>query len=277
MADQQGISKDTLKEILRLGQLIGEPKHVAGIDFVVIPADCKIESLERFQHSQYAENPHRKIGMVSVFDGGSFAEYCNLFSDENSRVFADETKNTVLAVLDYHAAHADGAPRWGQHRVNLKLVESKEWLIWHSKNGAKFTQTEFAEFIEDNTPDIIEPKPATMLEMARDLQAKTDVDYSSALRLNNGQVQFTYNEQVKGTYGAGKVEIPEEFVVSIPVYVGAARVSVRARLRYRLLSGKLLIWYNLLRPEVIERAAFASELDQIKAALKVSIINGTPG
>jgi uncharacterized protein YfdQ (DUF2303 family) len=266
-----------MQEAVHLGQLIGEPKDIGGIQFVVVPNDCRIESLEKFQHSDYADRPHRKKGVVTVLDAASFINYYQLFSDEHSRVFADETKSQVLAVLDYHGI-GENAPRWGQHRVRLDLRHSEEWKRWVGRNGQarKMSQMEFAEFVEDNTPDIVEPSAATMLEMARTLQAKTDVDFSSAIRTNNGQVQLKYSETVKGTYGSGQVDIPEEFKISIPVYVGTPRVTIRARLRYRLNAGKLSIWYDLLRPEAIERDAFMGTLEAIKDGIGVSIINGNP-
>lgn len=274
----EALSEKTLKELVRIGQMTGEPKQVAGIPFAVIPDDCKLEDLTKFRFNQYAERPHRAIGTAAVLDAASFIEYYTLFSDENSRVFADETTSKVLAVLDYHGAGSEGGPRWGQHRVRLDLRSSPEWSTWINRNGVahKMTQMEFAEFIEDNTPDIREPSAATMLEMARSLQAKTDVDFSSAIRTNNGQVQFKFTESIKGTYGSGNVEIPEQFIVGIPVYVGSPRVAITARLRYRLNSGKLSIWYDLLRHEAVEREAFLSALDGIKGALNVTIINGVP-
>jgi uncharacterized protein YfdQ (DUF2303 family) len=160
----------------------------------------------------------------------------------------------------------------------LMLRHSEEWKTWTGHNGQprKMTQMEFAEFIEDNTPDIVNPRAADMLEMARTLQAKADVDFSSAIRTNNGQVQLKYTENVKGTYGAGNVEIPEEFTISIPVYVGSPRVTIRARLRYRLNSGKIAIWYDLLRADAVERDAFMATLEEIRTGIGVTVINGSP-
>ena len=271
------LNDKTIKEIVNLGRATGEPKAVGGIAYAVIPNDSQVVSLAQYQHTDYAERPHRKKGTVAVLDAASFIEYYTLFSDEHSRVFADETKSQVLSVLDYHGI-GENAPRWGQHRVLLTLRHSEEWKRWIGRNGQakKMSQMEFAEFIEDNTPDIIEPSAATMLEMARTLQAKTDVDFSSAIRTNNGQVQLKYTETVKGTYGSGNVEIPEEFKIQIPVYVGTPRVGIRARLRYRLNSSKLSIWYDLLRPEATERDSFIQTLAAIKDGLKVNIINGNP-
>lgn len=275
MAEQ--ISDKTIRELLAIGAAQGSPKEVGGIPYAVIPNDCKVMDLSNFKYNDFSATPHRKKGTVSVLDAASFIEYYTLFCDVNSRVFADETTSKVLAVLDYHGA-GDGGPRWGQHRVNLTLRKSPEWMRWMGRNGQgnKMAQMDFAEFVEDNAPDIREPNAATMLEMARSLQAKTDVDFSSAIRTNNGQVQFKYTENVKGTYGNGNVEIPESFVIGIPVYVGSARVPITARLRYRLNSGKLSIWYDLLRADAIERDAFMSTLAEIKQGLSVTIINGVP-
>jgi hypothetical protein len=81
---------------------------------------------------------------------------------------------------------------------------------------------------------------------------------------------------VKGTFGSGKIEIPEQFTIAIPVYVGTARVPLTARLRYRINGGKLVIWYDLLRASVIERDVFLAVLGGIQDGLKIGIINGAP-
>lgn len=271
------LSEKTLKELVRIGQLTSEVREINGVPMVVVPNDCQVVNLAGYKFSEYAATPHRKKATVSVLDAASFLEYYTLFSDENSRVFADETKSQVLAILDYHGA-GEGGPRWGQHRLRLDLRKSPEWLTWTGHNGQakKFTQVELAEFIEDNTPDIREPNAATMLELARTLEARTESDFQSAIRTSNGNVQFTYNEQTKGTFGSGKVEIPEQFVIGIPVYVGGARVALTARLRYRINGGKLAIWYDLLRVDQVERDAFMGTLATIKEGLKVNIINGVP-
>lgn len=272
------MNEKTIAEIAKLARQAGQSIDIGGVPYAVIPTDCKIEDLSRFRFNDYAATPHRKKVSVNVMDAASFIEYYQQFSDENSRVFADETQSIVKAVLDYHGAHSEGSPRWCQHILILKLRPAPEWTVWTEKNGQarKMTQMDFAEFIEDNAPDIVEPNAATMLEMARTLQAKTDVDFSSAIRMSNGQIQCTYNEQVKGTYGSGKVDIPEQFKISIPVYVGGERTPIIARLRYRLQNGKLSIWYDLLRHSEVERKAFTAQIAAIKDTLKIAVINGMP-
>ena len=279
MPDGNGspLSEKTLKEAVRLGQLIGEPKNVNGIPYAIVPMDAKVEDLSRFLYNEHAERPPRKKGTVRVHDAEGFVEYWKLFGDEHSRAFADETKSTVVGILDYHT-ELGGPPRWGQHRVRLDLKHSEEWIRWMAHNGQKnkMTQLEFGEFIEDRQPDIVEPNAATMLELARSLTAKTEMDFSSAVRMNNGSVQFRYTEQVKGTFGAGNLEVPEKFVIAIPVYLGLPREHITVRLRYRVLEGKLTFWIDLLQVEAIEHQAFLAMRDRIQGGIPATIINGAP-
>lgn len=246
-----------------------------GIPFVLVPNDCKIENLAPLIYNQHAEHPQRKIGTIQVYDGKSFCEYYQQFADSFSRIFADESKPQVLGVLDYHGA-GENAPRWCQHRVAWVLKRSAEWIVWTKASGVKMTQADFAEFIESNAPDIVDPPAATMLEVARTLSAKTEAEFSSAIRMANGSVKLTFNEQVRGTFGSGDLEVPEFFSIAVPVYVGDVRVTVKARLRYRIAAGKATFWYDLWRADAVEREAFAKVRDEIQAALGVTLINGSP-
>lgn len=276
MADQQ-FSDKAISDLVRLGASFGKPNEIPGgnTPFIVIPNDHKVVDLSSYVHNERSLFPIRKKGMVTVLDVGSFCEYYSLFSDENSRAFANEQSASILAILDYHCAGENSA-RWGSHRINLALRHSEEWSRWKGNDGTRTNQMDFAEFIEDNAPDIVTPDPATMLEVARDLSAKTEADFGSAIRMQNGSVQFKCSEQIKGTFGAGNVEVPERFVIAIPVYVGSERVKITARLRYRINAGKLSFWYDLLRAEAVRRDAFLDVQKSIADTLGIRIINGVP-
>ncbi len=271
------VTDKSIADLVDLGRMTGDAKVAVGglVPYAVIPNNCKVEDLSRLLFNEHAERPERKQGTITVLDGVSFCEYYTLFSDENSRAFADETKSRILAVLDYHEAH-DSGPRWGKHRLDLPLRHSPEWETWNGEDAKNQTQTAFAEFMEDNAPDIVSPDAATMREIAMDLSAKNDVNFASGVRLANGQVQLVYNETIVGTYGKGQMEIPERFTISIPVHVGAERVEMVVRLRYRINGGKLTFSYHLFRPDAVERAAFVAVRQSIEQALGIRIINGTP-
>lgn len=273
------LSDKSLADIVKLARTNGTVQQgvAGGVPFAVIPAESKVVDLSQFVFNEHNANPERKKGTAKVFDSASFCEYYTLFMDVNSRIFADETNDKILAVLDYHAA-GENAPRWGQHRIDLTLRHSPEWTLWTGNSGQvhKMNQEDFALFIEDNSPDVIEPNGATMLEVARDLSASTDMEFGSSIRQLDGSVAFKYTEQTKGTFGKNQLAVPERFVISIPVHIGSERVSLTARLRYRIASGKLTFWYDLLRADAVERDAFIAVHAAIGQKLGVTIINGTP-
>lgn len=276
MAETNGIpDKATVTELIRIGRTQSEQRLAGNTPYVVIPNDCKVVELRHLINNEDALSPVRKKGIVRVHDAESFVTYHQLFCDENSRVFADETKGQILSILDYHAT-GDNAPRWCQHRLDMTLRHSVEWTTWLAMNGKRVAQEEFANFLEDNAPDVMEPSAAAMLEVARDLSAKTDVDFGSAMRLSDGSVKFKYSEQTKATVGAGEMTVPESFKIAIPVYLGTERISITARLRYRITGGHLTFWFDLLRADAVAREGFLAIRRAIAETLGVAIINGSP-
>jgi uncharacterized protein YfdQ (DUF2303 family) len=255
---------------VELGQRLAAPNKVDGVPFVIVPCEHEVKYLD-----EYMEFPHRKKARVSMVDPGSFVSYFNSFRDESSLVFADLKSETITGIIDYHHASSERTARWRDHVVSFKPMRTPEWDTWIAKNGQKFSQVGFAEFIENNLPDIVEPPGAAMLEVARDLQAKTDVQFASAISLANGQKQFTYQETTAGTVGKGKMDVPESFTIRLRIYQGGDTVSVTARLRFRIQEGKLTFWYDLLRPQKFQEDAFNSFVREIVKGTSTEVLIGS--
>ncbi len=271
------MSVEVINRLVELGRISAEPKVAPGANVPYVMTTDGPKAMPELVFNDYEKAPKRVTATVGVLDPVSFGEYYRLFQDGNSRVFADEQKLQVTAVLDYHNAGKPSDPRWGAHRLILGMRHSEEWKVWTAANNKKFTQIEFAEFLEQNAIDIAAPTPAAMMEVARDLQATTEVEFGSAQRMNDGQVRFRYTEQTKATVGGAQVAVPEDFQIEIPVFIGGGDVRVHALLRFRVNQGKLVIWYTLVRPEESVRIAFSEARTQIASELGVIIINGTPG
>jgi uncharacterized protein YfdQ (DUF2303 family) len=144
---------------------------------------------------------------------------------------------------------AANGPGWGDHRVTYTCPHTTEWRTWIGANKKPMNQVDFAQFIEDNLPDIVEG--ALLLEVSRTLEAKKKVNFASGIRLSDGQNQFTYEEQIEGTAGKGQFKVPETFALGLSVFEGGDKYAVEARLRYRINEGKLALWYDLTRPHKI--------------------------
>lgn len=160
--------------------------------------------------------------------------------------------------------------------ATFTIAQTVEWATWQANNGKRKTQQEFAEFIEDNSADIFDPSAADMMMVARELEAKKEVNFASAVRLDNGQTQFHYSEETRGTVGKGKLEIPEFFKIRLRAYLGAPPVEVMARLRYRIAENKLSMWYDLLRPHKVKEQAFEAIVTEVSKATGSTVLIGKP-
>lgn len=271
---------ETVQSLIELGRQTAGPKTVETFSGSKVPYfihQGKVTLCPEIVFNSHAERPERLTGTVTVVDPASFCEYFNLFSDGNSRVFADEATSSVLAVLDYHESGTQPAPRYAQHRLKLGLQPSEEWKIWTGGNNKRLNQQQFAEFLEQYAVDITTPAPAAIREIAEDLEATVEVEFASAQKMAGGKVNLKYTETTKTTVSGGKqIQVPDAFKISIPVYVGANRQPVDVLLRYRIEQQKLMFFYTLVRPDEIRRTAFIEARTQIANALELTIINGVP-
>jgi uncharacterized protein YfdQ (DUF2303 family) len=200
---------------------------------------------------------------VTLHDAQSFAEYVNKFGDDDTMVFINLREAKFVAIIDYH--RADNDPQHGHHRVTYQCPKTPEWNTWLKHSGEKMDQKEFALFIEDNAEEIIKPEGAQMLEIAGSLQATNKHDFSSAIKLDNGEVQFAYNEVIDGKAGKnGQLAIPTEITVQLQPFQGGPAYERKARFRYRISNAGLIMWYDLVRPQKCIEDAVQDTLTQIK-------------
>lgn len=251
-----------------------QPRTVGSRDmpFIVIPSDHSIKSLE---HT--LEQPFRIRAKVQLNDAGSFIAYINKHKLEETALYGSMGDNPVfIGVIDDNAA---GVAAWRDHKATYACPLSIEWDTWNSSqhNGQAKTQVEFARFVEDNLLDIVEPSAAEVLAVSRTLEAKKAVSFSSGVRLDNGDVQFLYNEETKGTTGKGTIDVPERFTIAIPVFEGGDKYKIDARLRYRINdTGQLSMWYELERPHKVIEHATKEVWKAIAEGTGLPIINGNP-
>ncbi|UUU21686.1 YfdQ family protein [Streptomyces sp. DSM 40750] len=223
---------------------------------------------------QYKDKPDRKRGTTTVRDAASFLAHYGKHADGDSEVYADAEKLTITAVLD--ADTADSA-RWGGHRLHLALRETEAWKQWIALDGKLMHQEQFAEFIEDHLPELLEPAAAEMLEIAQSIQGVAKAEFQSGTRLSSGERKLAYIETVTAKAGQkGELVIPETFVIGLVPFEGSEGYKLTARLRYRINGGPLQLGYKLERPGDIRRTAFTDVVDTISDDITVPVLNGTP-
>jgi uncharacterized protein YfdQ (DUF2303 family) len=243
----------------RAGRLV----DVGGIPHIVVPGNYELKDLETS-----LDAPSRLRGTTKLRDVKSFAAVINEFKGDSTKLYGTVSPAAFVAVFN---AHAVGAPGWGDHRAAYDCPVSVEWKTWTGKNKQGMNQADFAQFIEDNLPDILEG--GLLLEVSRTLEAKKKVNFASAIRLSDGQNQFTYEEDIQGTAGKGQFKVPEVFELGIPVFEGGPLYKVKARLRYRIDNAKLVLWYDLERSHKILEDAVKEVWLSIEAATSLTVLH----
>jgi uncharacterized protein YfdQ (DUF2303 family) len=239
----------------------------AGV-FAVVPKEYKVEDLERF-----LPRPLRINESVLLHDTDSFIAYVNAFKLAGvSRIFFNTVEEEFVGVLDYHEVET---PAWCGHTAAYKPRRSVEFETWMASNRKQMTQVDFARFLEENMPDVVEPNSAELLQVALTFEAKKSVEFSSGVRLNNGQIQFQYDEVVRGTAQKGTIEIPEQFVLGIAIHVNGPAYRIPVRLRWRLQEGKVAFWYEVVRPHRYIEDALKEMRERIGVETTTVLLSGS--
>ncbi|MDA5043747.1 DUF2303 family protein [Acinetobacter baumannii] len=234
------------------------------LPFVVVPHGSEVHEFEAL-----LQRPLTLTQSVNLHTAKDFIAYVSRYADKNSLVFVDVLKGKFKAVLDYHEADqsnkdtgASLLPRHCKHAAHFIAEKTPEFQKVEDNSGRKFSQTEFALFLEDVMPYINQPDAAVLYEIVQTLNAKTNVDFKSGIRTDNGQVQLTYNETIEARAGtAGNLTIPEQIVFGIQVHRGGNHYALPARFRYRIKEGTIVFWYDL---DQLEKAIEKSMEDTVE-------------
>ena len=239
-------------------------------DAILAPTVQEVHDLEHFH-----PKPRRKHGAVNVFDPASFNMVVNDNGDAGDvTIYVDRNPlfPSIVAVMN---GHGKNGPGWGDFQVHLVFRQTPQWKRWKEIDGKLLPQVAFAEFVEDNLADIAEPPGAAMLEIATYLHATRGVDFKSALRLSNGQVQLQNIESMDAKVGSGLVAIPEQIELALAPFQGSALFRVPTRFRYRIQEAKLHLGIKMQRIEDMMRDVIDDVIARIERGTNISIVEGT--
>lgn len=243
---------------------------------VVTPPGYQVQNLtDAVEKAQLFRR--RKSGTVHIKSLASLMAYCADQNAENDGyIYADTDTRTICAVFNDYGSSDAG---WRDHRAVFKAEYTPEFSKWLGRNGHSnaMSQSDFAEWIEDNMADVQEPGAQQLLEVATTIQATTGIIFNSAKRLQNGQVQLQYTETIEARAGqGGALEIPREFTLGLRIFKNGDGYLVKARLKYRLHTGGVKFWYELDRAERAVEDAFKGYVDQLSETSGYTVLLGSP-
>ncbi|HEY0725983.1 MAG TPA: DUF2303 family protein, partial [Pyrinomonadaceae bacterium] len=245
----------TALELLQTGLV--PSKTSDGNDYLVIPVTAQVYDLEKLQ-----KHPRRIKQSVRFARVDSFCEYVNEFKGKGTKVFMNGKTGEVLAELDYHQADE---PSWKSHTAAFAPAFTEPWLLWRGIHNQAMNQREFATFVEDNALDIVNPAPAEMIDLSRNLTAMISVNFKKGVRLENGAEQLQYEETITAKAGQrGQLEVPSLVTLALSVFEGRPQRRVNVRLRYTIKEGVLNFCCSLMRLQEI----LQPEIDGLAGEIK---------
>lgn len=245
---------------------------------IALPEGWKLEDMEKIMPA-----PRRKKAKAVLNDAPSFIEYIKRHGSlANSTVWCDADyrngKVKLTAILNDNGETATEAA-WRDHVATFCPAFSAEWARWFTKDKETFNQAEFAAFIEENLADIAgvegSPKGAQMLEMALNFEANQDMRFKSAMRLQNGAVQINF-VQNDDDQTLSKMQMFDKFSIGIPVFWGGDAYRMDARLRYRARDGKVIFWFELIRPDKALEDATKYLIEKVRTETGNPFFYGNP-
>lgn len=210
--------------------------------------------------------PASTIRTVRVRSVGSFAAYLARHGSGRTEVYADEKAQVVTGIID---APIPGSPAWEQHRVVLDLSRTSAWERWAEVSGRWLHQEAFADLVERSLRDIVAPDAATMLEIAQTFQASTRVEYQSAVRLDSGETQIVYQEELAASAGRSRqLEMPAAMQLAFKPWTACpSAYAVDARIRYRVKDKALALMVLLDDPQVLLESAFGDLVEDLAGVI----------
>ena len=243
-------------------QPILPPDDVTGAPVVIVPQGYQVAVPPGWEPAK----PSRIKQTFRTPDLTSFIEYLRRNGVPSISVIyaaVTDTGASLRGVIDAHGT--TGGADWQSHQVLFQPKATLEWNRWVGASGKAMTQTEFAQFIETNALDVINPTGADLLHICNEFEVEGAVQYQKIQRLQSGAIKFTYTDEK--TAKAGGVEVPEVFTLGVRIFEGTSPLPVQARFRYRLKQGgELVLWFELVNPHIHIRNAVAAMVEAVKAA-----------
>lgn len=237
---------------------------IKGVMHAALPAGI---ALQRLDLEQYLPAPLAIRRSIDAHDLRGFIAYVNKFKGSASQTYAKSLAQPALvARLD---DHMPGTPSHVEHEATYPCPTTVEWNTWRAANKKAMEQKDFADFLESNLRDILEPNGADMLAMATNFRDISGAEFQSTVNRTNGRVNFQYTQKDSN---AGQIQLPDVFKIAVPVFEGmSARYTVMARLRWRIKDQTLHLWFELDRPDITYRAAFDEMVELVESETKIPV------
>ena len=259
--------------IARLVAAAQEPSIVDSTQIVLLPHDCGVESLERFQD---APNTHRGVARLGRVE--SFIEYVKAYKGDGAALYVNESPGGgALVIIDTIFDHrSKDQPRWERFGANFEVNPSRQYREWAGINGKSLGPDVFARFLHSNRNDVIEPQAGKLIEILRDIRGTAKVEFTEAVDEWTGAKSAMYAETIKLKGGKADVDVPTGFTIAIPVYDRQkTRVKINCFLRAEVIDGKVKFAMEMDLLEEIKEQVVDQLIKDVSEATQLGVFYGS--
>lgn len=159
------------------------------------------------------------------------------------------------------------------HTIKFRQKVTPAYQEWLTGSGSWMSQEQFADFITDHASALVEPPPATMLEVAECLTVASSRRVSKTLPRGNRTARFELESTENAS--AGEIVVPTEFMIQVMPFIDTWDVSVNCALRWKLSDGDLKLSYRLCQVTELEVGMFEQILSEMRQHLDFPIVEGS--
>jgi uncharacterized protein YfdQ (DUF2303 family) len=252
---------ESIASIIQLAKETTRVETIAGVPHLIHPIGTQATAM-----ANLLDCPNRVRRTIDLADLDELANYLAELQATGDCsypvIFADYSQKKFTLYPDFHTG---GKVEWLDHLVTTQLTFSREFTTWRQKSGSRMSQTDFAEFIDTNVVDIIEPSGSVMLTMAQTLEATRTEVFKSAVRVSSGEHQFTWANTGDAHQNT---LIPERFKIAVRIYQGDEdSIELTAKLYYRIKDGAITFFYQLHRVDEIIEKLWNEKLIKLREAV----------
>jgi uncharacterized protein YfdQ (DUF2303 family) len=240
--------------------------------------------------------PRRRTGTFKVDSIDSFIAMVNRHKSDATVVYcSDDDQPSLTAVMNDHLPDATGAAGFRDHRVSYQPELSDQWQAWTEHDGEALSMSAFAEHLEENAMDMVDPAvgipqstkdilnslgvnasaPSVIRGLARSLTIHESSKVIETRNMQSGEAQLMFESTHMDADGK-PLMVPGAFLVGIPIYKGGPQYLFVARLRYRK-QGATIVWsYSLTQTDAAKRQTMQKMIERVRSETFCLAIEGSP-
>lgn len=148
----------------------------------------------------------------------SFADYLAKYGSDDTVVYADQTEEVIHAILDEKAGK-------GFELVTMQPQPHPLWTPWEQLIEGEESQEikEFAGFINEHRRSIVNGRNLALTLAQIKCAVEIEAQHGRGKTSLNGIMVKT---KLMGVQNEQEVELPEEIVVEVPLYVGTDKKAI---------------------------------------------------